>query len=82
MSLASWMDAHASPAWRQWHKLHSSWVSIFWFAFYGALVSMDAFIGTSLVQAHPIGFTLVSMGATVTWGVARMTKQPGTDDVR
>lgn len=79
--LVQWLDAHASPAWRQWHLLHSSWVAMFWCAFYGMVLSLDAFTGTAMVQSHPFVFMGICMMATLTWGIARMTKQPGTHDV-
>jgi uncharacterized iron-regulated membrane protein len=79
--IAQWLDKHASPTWRNWHKLHSTWVSLFWFAFYGMTCAIYAFTGLTIVQEHPLIFTVMCMAATVTWGIARMTKQPGTDDV-
>lgn len=79
--IAQWLDAHASPAWRDWHKLHSSWTALFWFLFYGFLCSLTAWAGTTIVQEHPVAFTAICMFSTLTWGVARLTKQPGTHDV-
>ena len=80
--IARWLDAHANPEWRQLLSFHSTWVAMFWFLFYGAFMSLTAFVGTDWVQEHPFCFMGICMTACMTWGFARLTKQPGTHDVQ
>lgn len=73
-----WIDPH----WRELFQLHSTWVALFWMAFYGlfTLAQIFAFNGVlgSFMTTHPTLFGLSFMFATLTWGIARLTNQPGT----
>ena len=76
-AVTKWID----PNWRQFFKLHSSWVAMFWLAFYGLFSCVQILAYNEklpIVTEHPLLFTMSFCVATVTWGIARVTNQPGT----
>ena len=62
-----------SPEWKDWHRLWSMRVTIFWFLFYGAWIALPAF-QNMMSSWH---FLLISMVSTLTIGIARLYNQPG-----
>jgi hypothetical protein len=69
------LDARAVPEWRRAHKLWSVRVALFWATFGGIYMALPAFMGAM----PPWVFGLLCIGMSVTWVLARITKQPGSD---
>lgn len=73
-----WIDPH----WREFFQLHSTWVAIFWASFYGVFTVAQIFAFNGVLSvfmtSHPVVFATSFLVATITWALARLTNQPGT----
>ncbi len=74
--LAQWLDAHASPAWREAPRLHSIWVVCFWAIISGLYAALPAF----MYYMPPFVFAVLCIVFCLVLAIARFTKQPGMDE--
>ena len=75
--IAQFLDDHADPVWRQFHRLRSVQVALFWAVVAGAWVALPAFQG----MVPPGVFAGFCIAFSLAICFARLTKQPGLPDV-
>ncbi len=61
--------------WRDWHKVWSMRLTLFWGAFVGAVYCLSAFYN----YFNPWLFLVLNVTGYATIAIARVTKQPGVD---
>lgn len=75
--IAAWLDAHASPDWRNAHRLHSFQVAMVLAVLQGAWAAVPAFQS----MFPPVRFLVLCVFVSVVLMIVRFTKQPDVPDV-
>ncbi|MFT4097050.1 MAG: hypothetical protein QM651_07985 [Rhodoblastus sp.] len=79
-AIIAWCDAHLIDGWRGAQRLWSNRVAIFW-TVVGVVFALLALISDEVKGLIGwVGFSALFVVAGVSFGVARLLKQPGAND--